>query len=158
MTKGVVVCSQPQLSCPRLYRCGMRRNFLLEVHAHETATVLAPGRGGVSLHVVSLLTIRSRKVCQDPSLSQRPSVCKDRRVVPAVNSVSKIAAGSTRPDRVRTPEPPGILVMSGKTSVTATPSGGHPPGHWRKRTVRSARLRCTERPGSMRRCRRRRQT
>jgi hypothetical protein len=95
---------------------------------------------------------------QDPSLSQRPSVYKDRRVVPAVNSVPEIAAGSTRPDRVRTPEPPGILVMSGKTSVTATPSGGHPPGNWRKRTVRSARLRCTERPGSMRRCRRRRQT
>jgi len=59
----------------------MRRNFLLEVHAHETVTVLAPGRGGVSLHIVSLLTIRSRKVCQGPSLSQRPSVCKDRRVV-----------------------------------------------------------------------------
>jgi len=77
----------------------------------------ATSRGGESLHVASLLANPMATGSQDRSLSQRPSVCKDGRAVPAASSASEIAA--SRHGLTVLEHQADILEMSGETSVTA---------------------------------------
>jgi hypothetical protein len=131
LTKGVVVCSQPQLrarACKGV-QCAVA-SFWKSAHTRRYGACTVPRR-------------RKSPRCQLAGNSiasglKRPvavaeAVCLKR---PACSSRSELGSRdrcrSTRPDRVRT-EPPVILAMSGKTSVTATPSGGRPPGDWRRR-------------------------
>jgi len=71
----------------------LRLGFPREVKRTRGGSVpSATSRGGESLHVASLLANPMATGSQDRSLSQRPSVCKDGRAVPAASSASEIAA------------------------------------------------------------------